>query len=307
MKKNTYFYILMVISMIFWGGSWTSGKLISLSAAPEILIFWRFFVTFLSFVPVVLFLKVPLRLNKKGFIQVWAGAICLVVYNFLFFIGLTVGLAGAGGVLVTTLNPLFTFLITAVLFKQKLEWKHMMGLLIGCIGGFVLLEGWNFNSGQIFMGGNLLFLFAAITWGLLSITSQNSNKNIPSFAFSFYTYGITAFITLLLSIPKGLFSTQYMTTGFWINVIYISIGATTFATTAYFFAASNLGANRASSFIFLVPTSAMVISWILLGEIPKLPTILGGGLSLMAVYIMNTAYKAKSTSNIAAIGEIRDK
>ncbi|TCT16223.1 drug/metabolite transporter (DMT)-like permease [Natranaerovirga pectinivora] len=293
MKKNTYFYILMIVSMTFWGGSWTSGKIISQSASPEILIFWRFFITFISFVPVVLYLKVPLKLNKKGFIQVLIGAVCLAVYNFLFFIGLTVGLAGAGGVLVTTLNPLFTFLITAILFKQKFEWKHMIGLFVGCIGGFVLLEGWKFNSGQILMGGNLLFFFAAITWGFLSITSQTSKKNIHAFTFSFYTYGITALITLFLSIPKGLFSTHYMTTGFWINVIYISIGVTTFATTAYFFAVSNLGARRASSFIFLVPTSAMITSWLLLGEVPRLVTIIGGSLSLMAVYIMNTSYKIK--------------
>ncbi len=297
----------MVVSMIFWGGSWTSAKLVSTSAPAQVLIFWRFLATFISFVPLVFILRIPLKLNLKGIFQVLAGSLFLIVYNLLFFNGVAVGLAGAGGVMVTTLNPIITFFFTALIFRQKFGTKHIIGLVIGLLGGGILLEIWKLNSGQLLKGGNLYFLFAAAMWALLSITSQNSKANMNPFAFSFYTYGITAFAGLFLSLPLDVFNIQTLKMDFWLNILYISVGATTFATTAYFFAASNLGANRASSFIFLVPTSAMLISWWLLGEEPKFFTIVGGVMALMAVYIINSKQGEKKAINSETEKEVKVK
>jgi drug/metabolite transporter (DMT)-like permease len=62
---------------------------------------------------------------------------------------------------------------------------------------------------------------------------------------------------------------------------------TSLATTFYFIATSKLGASRASSFIFMVPFSAALGSWIFLQEIPEAHTIIGGILGIAAVYILN--------------------
>ena len=74
---------------------------------------------------------------------------------------------------------------------------------------------------------------------------------------------------------------------FWGIIFYLSIFATTFGATVYFTAAGKMGSGRASSFIFLVPTSAMFFSWLLLGEVPQLSTIIGGLIAIFAVYLLN--------------------
>ena len=63
--------------------------------------------------------------------------------------------------------------------------------------------------------------------------------------------------------------------------------ATTVATSYYFYATTKIGAERASSFIFLVPISAALSSWFFIGEIIRYYTIIGGILGMLAVFIIN--------------------
>jgi drug/metabolite transporter (DMT)-like permease len=79
---------------------------------------------------------------------------------------------------------------------------------------------------------------------------------------------------------------------FWGNMFFSSSITTAGATTFYFVATSKLGAGKASSFIFLVPFSAALGSWIFLNEIPQLHSIIGGALGIAAVYILNMKKKA---------------
>lgn len=292
--KQTFFYILMFLAMLTWGGSWTSAKLIANTTSPEVLVFWRFLATFVSFIPVFLFLKPDMKIDRRSLIFVVLGAVFLVLYNKLFFTGLKTGLAGAGGVLVTTLNPVFTFLISAVLIRQKIKLKEWIGLVLGFTGGLIILEIWSISTDKILMGGNLLFLAASCVWALLTIVTHKVS-GIPSMVYSFYIYGLSALFDFFLTLP-GNSVTEVFEFGwaFWLNIIYISVGATTFGTTAYFYASIKVGASKASSFIFLVPTSAVIFSWIILKEVPSLSTIIGGILALSAVYLINAKHNRKS-------------
>ena len=74
---------------------------------------------------------------------------------------------------------------------------------------------------------------------------------------------------------------------FWGNMFFSSSITTAGATTFYFVATSKLGAGKASSFIFLVPFSAALGSWIFLNEVPQVHSIIGGFLGIAAVYILN--------------------
>ncbi|MDF2698594.1 MAG: drug/metabolite transporter [Haloplasmataceae bacterium] len=285
--KENELLIVIIISMLLWGGTWTSAKIVSDNTTKEVIVFWRFFVTFISFLPIVLYKRESLKLNKFSFILVILGTASLVCYNLLFFGGLRVGLPGAGGVIVTTISPIITFLISAILFKQKIKKKEIVGLIIGLSGGMIILEIWKIIAGSKFQGGDLYFIFAAIFWALLTLTSQKSKKNLSPITFSFYTYGLSALIDFIIAIPNGLFTTSYFTLEFTLNILYLSLGATTFATTAYFIATTKLGANKSSSYTFLVPTSAIFFSWIILNEVPKINSIIGGIFALIAVYIIN--------------------
>jgi drug/metabolite transporter (DMT)-like permease len=287
--KNSYpfFIILIIISMMIWGGSWVSAKFVSSLVAPEVLVFWRFLITFLSFIPVVIIFKENLKVDIKSLIILFICALILAVYNFLFFTGLKIGFAGAGGVLVTCINPIFTFIISLIIFKVKIHLKEAIGLILGLIGGLVILQIWNISISKLLLSGNLVFLIASLSWATLTIVSQRVQKKVSLFVFSFYLYGFSTLITFFFALPHGIITVFDLHISFWLNILYLAIISTTFATTVFFLGSRRLGSNSASSFMFLVPVSALFFSFIILHEIPNIFTISGGILAMTAVYLIN--------------------
>lgn len=297
--SGTLFSFLMFLAMTAWGASWTSGKLLAPIAAPEVLIFWRFLFTFLSYIPVMILFKRPIGLSRNSLTSVLLGAILIVTYNKFFFWGLQNGLAGAGGVLVTTLNPILTFLFMIVLFKRGVQIKEVAGIIMGFAGGSILLEVWAISASQLFMSGNAYFLFASVSWAFLTLTSEKSKTRLSPLVFSFYVFGLAALLDLFIALPHGVLDVLSRGWVFWLNILYLSVFATTFATTIYFIASGRLGSHRASSYIFLVPASAVLISWVVLHETPRVSTLAGGVVAVVAVYLINVRPKASPQAQIS--------
>lgn len=286
-NKERLFLTGMLLSMFCWGISWPSGKVLSVYGKPEVIAFFRFCVTFLSLGVIIFFLKERFLIRKQGILDLVGASFFIAFYTWLFFKGLSLGKAGAGGVLVTTLNPVIAYAIMLLSHRQKPTVAQGVGLFTGLAAAAVLLEIWS-NWYSIFSAGNAYFLLAAICWALLSIFTSRSSRYGSPVAFSFWMYGICTLIMPLiigLSAPQEVLSQS--DTSFWGNLFFCGTVTTAMATTFYFVATTRLGPSRASSFIFLVPFSAAFGAWIFLEEIPKIYTIIGGTLGILAVYILN--------------------
>jgi drug/metabolite transporter (DMT)-like permease len=285
--NNRLFLTGMILSMTCWGFSWTSGKILSLYGDPITISFLRFGITFISLIFILLAIRTSFRIATTGFKDLFAASVLISVYTYLFFKGLTTGKPGAGGVLVTTLNPIVSYAIMLLMSRRKPTRNETIGLLVGLVAGVVLLKLVT-EADKIFSAGNIYFLLASFCWAILSIFTARASRYGSSMTFSFYMYGIS---TLLLIGVAG-FGGMYETLGkadavFWGNLFFSGTITTALATTFYFVATAKLGASQASSFIFLVPFSAALGSWFFLDEIPELHTIIGGLLGIGAVYILN--------------------
>ena len=74
---------------------------------------------------------------------------------------------------------------------------------------------------------------------------------------------------------------------FYINFFFVSIGAMSFGTSIYMYYTPVLGPSKASIFIFSVPFIAMATANIFLNEPFTINIVIGGLLSLYAIYIVN--------------------
>jgi len=273
--------------MIIWGGSWVSGKAIAGVLPSETLTFWRFLINLISFIPILILIRQPIKLNRSASLYTLLGSICMGLYLYLFFKGLTYGFAGVGGVLVPTMIPLVTFVISVLFLRQKVSMKDYLGLTLGVVGGIILLELWSLDWNRLFMSGNIYFLLCAILWSLLTVCSQKAGDTVSPLVFSFFVYAFCSVLFFFLALPYGVLGVLKQGSVFWLNMFYLAIISSTLATTVYFFASSRMSSYRASSFVFLVPFSAVILSWIFLGEVPKISTITGGLTALAAVYLIN--------------------
>lgn len=287
MKNKKFLVIGLAISMLTWGINWPSGKILSSYGSSINIGFIRFIVTFIGLLPVLLVWKKPLTLKREGISTLLLAGACMTLYSFLFFQGLRYGLPGAGGVLVTTLNPVVAYALGLALNRKLPSRKEQIGLGLGLLAGCLLLKIWA-NVEEVFSIGNVYFLLATFTWAILSkFTSKASSYGFPG-SFSLWMYLLCSFALFLLADKVEL--VQIVTISdwtFWSNMFFSAVITTSLATTFYFFATSEIGAERASSFIFLVPAAAAVTSWIALGEVIYWNTIVGGFLGVLAVIAIN--------------------
>jgi drug/metabolite transporter (DMT)-like permease len=287
MKNKNVLVVGLTVSMFAWGVSWPSGKVLASYGSSINIGFIRFILTFIGLLPILLIWQKTLAVKREGISTLILAAGCMALYSFLFFQGLRYGLPGAGGVLVTTLNPIIAYAIGLGLSKKMPNRREQIGLGLGLVAGCLLLKIWT-NVEDIFSVGNSYFLLATTTWAILSkFTSKASLYGFPG-SFSLWMYLLCSFALFLLADKTELVT--IVTTSdwiFWLNIFFSAVITTSLATTFYFFATSQIGSERASSFIFLVPASAALTSWIVLEEMIHWNTIAGGCLGILAVIMIN--------------------
>lgn len=278
----------MILSMTCWGFSWTAGKVLAGYGNPMTISFIRFGCTFVSLVPLLPLLKTSFSIRRSGIVDLSMAAIMISIYTFLFFKGLVTGQAGAGGVLVTVLNPIVSYAIMLVMARRRPTRQEAIGLSLGAVAGVILTKLVT-DPGSTLQAGNLYFLCASFSWAILSLFTARSSRYGEPLTFSFYMYLLSTIIMLLVAgIPAVAVTLRQSDLRFWLNMFFSSTITTSLATTFYFFATARVGAGRASSFIFLVPFSAAMGSWMFLGEVPQWHTVVGGVLGIGAVLVLNS-------------------
>lgn len=199
------------------------------------------------------------------------------------FIGVQKGFAGSGGVIITTLSPVLTFMLVSLVFKKHPPRMQIVGLIIGFIGGLIMLQINNLH----FNGAEFYFLLCAISWAVLTLISQRSHKVIHPIHYSFFIAIVATIIFFFVALPYDILAVTKQGIAFWSGLLYLAIFGQTIATTIYFVASGKLGSSHASSYMFLVPIFAIVTSFILLGERVEWHIVLGGAITISGVYLIN--------------------
>ena len=287
-RKETLFFLMIFLAMLFWAGSWVSGRLLSVQADPFIIIFWRFLFSFIAFLPLMV-KKVPSMraFDRLTVLSIFCASLMLFIYNYLFLKGLSASLAGKGGVIVTTTNPIFAFLLSSAVYKFKISKSQMFALFIGGAGGFILMEPWTWQRGVLLDRSNLVFLMAAFCWACVTLFSQKAQKKAHPFLFNGLIYLIASILAFTI-LPENW--QEISTSGelsFWFNILYLAFVAGAAGAGMYFYAAKKIGAAKASTSTFIVPVLALLLSWFFLGEQPQWHTALGGALAVLSVLVIN--------------------
>lgn len=285
-KNSTKYFILMIIAMLFWGVAWTAGKVAAEHSNAEVAAFWRYAISFISIIPVVWFLKTPLKSDKIGYFYMFASGALTSLFNYLFFAGLSHGQAGYGGTMVTALSPLFTYAMSIAIFGTKISSRQVVALSVGVMGALMLLrvpyEGFAFLNVE-----SSYFLGCAVVWSIVTIIAQKGMRRADPMFYTLVVFGITAFINMLFALPYHPFDFAAYDGVFWSIIIFIGLVPGTFGMAIYFISASKVGAHRTAVFMFIVPIGAIISSWVVYDELLALSTIIGCLLAFAAVVLFN--------------------
>ncbi|MFA9390721.1 MAG: DMT family transporter [Prolixibacteraceae bacterium] len=285
--------IYALLTVLFWSSVATAFKIGLRAQAPEQLIFIAS-VTTVIVLFIILIISGKLKLLKQLSLKsIGLAAILGFLNPFVYYIILFKAYALLPAQVAQPINmiwPVVLVLMSVPLLKQKLEWKHVLALLISFFGVFLISsQGDFFSLGKSNPVGIALGLSSAIVWSLYWIFNVRSKEDIVIKLFISFVFGT---IYLLIYLP--LFSTLKLeiNQSFYAG-IYIGLFEIGFSFIFWMKALSLTSHNaRVANLIYIVPFISLIFIHFILKEQIFITTIIGIILIISGILFQQT-YKSR--------------
>ena len=279
--------------------------LISLAAACYVMsdIFMKFLsseisifqITFLRGLLVTFFLFSYCYISKASFfVKEWKDRLVIairsileVIMTYTFLAALfNMNVANANAIL--QLIPLMVLLGSFAFLRQSPKTHEWIAVLVGCLGALIIIRpgALDFNFFTIHA------LVAVLCLAARDLLTVRLNKNIPSNIVAFYSALMLTLASFLLSKDPMYFGELRNSYFILYTAIFVSIGYI-----------ASVAAMRFGDVTFVSPFRytallwATVMGFIFFNEIPKLTTLLGGFIIILAgIYIF---YKSKENRKVS--------
>ncbi|WP_192035034.1 DMT family transporter [Halomonas sp. YLGW01] len=184
--------------------------------------------------------------------------------------------------LINATTPIFTALLGALFFTTPVQRQQYLGLALAFLGVYVLSA----NRLDFALGGDGWFILSALgATFCYGVAGNYSKTHLAHLPVRVLAAGSTAMSSLLLLIPGLLlWPAEPIGAVAWGNGLALATFSTALAFLLFFGLLSSAGATATSTVTFLVPVSALLWGYLLLGEALDLQILAG-----MAITLIGTA------------------
>ena len=286
-------YLLMALTTVFWGGSFTAGKIALREFPPMTLTFFRFLIATAIIVP-YMWSREKTRIPEKGDIPLLFGLGFLGVSGyFAFQFTALLYTSAANSSTINALNPLTSSLIATFLTEERLTAKKvgliflaLIGVLLTITGGDVgVLLSFGFNRGDLIM---VLAMLCFSFYGVYSkkASSKYSPVLVTTYVFLFGLIQITP-LMLMENVFMDVWSFSFEA---WAAIVFMAICSSVLGYLIQQVTIKKIGVNKTSLFINLVPLFAILFAYLVLGDPVTYINLLSAAIIITAV-ILNSWLK----------------
>lgn len=285
-SEKSMTFIMLLVPLV-WALSGVSAKYLSFYISEDEIVVYRFFLSALSTLPLLLWMKIPMKISPKNFVICILLAFFLIVNYRTYFMGMQRGAVGLGAALVTVLIPIFVYIMMIFSKKSKPILKDWLALAMGVAGVALMLDLEQLNLERLVTGGNIYFVLAALTYAMFTVAASYM-RSIHVLTINFYVCLIGFLIDWNLSYD----SNHFFTLGgmgyiFWINILFVSVIAGTAITAVYYTGLRIIGSKKSSAFSILTPFFAIALGAIFFGEMITINNAIGIVMAVMALFVLN--------------------
>lgn len=176
--------------------------------------------------------------------------------------------------------PIFAAILSSYYLKEKISNKQKVLLLVAFAGIILAFSNKDFSFGNQDFLGMSASLLASIIYASTVVIFKSESKNYSRNELVFYQN----FAGLFLLIPFFEFS-KVTTHDLFLGISYsLLIGVLVFS--LFFFGLKKLKASTASALMYMEVVSALILSYLVMGEQLSLPMILGGAMILGSSFLL---------------------
>jgi len=283
---------LLAVLSVLWGGSFFFSGVVLKELPPLTVVLLRVALAAMILLPVLRAYQIRFPVGLSGWKPFFAIALLNNVLPFsLIVIGQTYIPSGLASILNAT-TPLFTVVVMAAAGDEKLHARRVVGVVTGLIGVIILhgqdLHGQDpgFQSGEGV--GILLCLAAAFSYGLSALYARRKLSNSPPLATATFQLLASA---LMMTIVAAVFERPWqlpmpgVTT--WLAMFGLSALSTALAYIVFFQVLRRSGSTNVMLVTLLIPVTAILLGYLVLGESISLREIIGALVIGSALLLMD--------------------
>jgi len=181
----------------------------------------------------------------------------------------------ANAVLTHYTAPVIVALLASFLLKEKITGKIILVLILASAGLWIMLGGFSLRG--VHTAGIAAGLISGVAYAVVVIFLRIHSQDFDPLVLCFFT---NVFIAIMIA-P---FIRDFPFTAIW-SYLFMGIVHSTIAPILYYKGLQSVTANKAAVLGYLEPVCAIMFSMLLLNEIPRIQSVIGGMLIVFSGYL----------------------
>lgn len=208
--------------------------------------------------------------------------------------------AGTAAML-TNIGPIFIAVFAAFFLGEKLPPRLLVGIAIA-FGGAVLIgvATSNGEGAESSLLGIVLCVVAALLYGMGVTLQKPALRSVSPLQVTWIAC-LTGWLVCLVFTPTLVAELQMADATRIGWLVYLGLFPTSLGFLTWTYALSRTAAGRLGATTYLVPPVAIVISWLLLGEVPPALAIVGGAACIVGVIVARSSPRAGGKPTLTVV------
>lgn len=279
--------IAMLVAVFVWGISFINIRVAMEVMGAMTLGAMRFLMATIILWVIMKARKVNLAINKKDLpLFIIAAGIGITVYFYFENNGVKYTSASIASIIIGAI-PVFSVIAEALIYKKKLSKVLITSVALSVVGVGLIV---GIDISDIENGGSLLgylMMFGAVfSWIVYSIANKPLFERYDQAPITFYQ-SLIGLIFFLPFVPFEQNHWEAFNLEIFGHVFFLAAFASALGFYLYLKGLDYLGISESSIYINLIPVVTVIFSYFWLGETLNLMQLVGGGIVIASVYLMN--------------------
>lgn len=284
-------YLALALICIIWGTTYTAIKYAVVDFPPFMLVGIRQTAAGLLLLALAWSSgKIAVPEGRYVRLQMLTGLATITGGNGFITWGMQYVSSGLAAI-IGSLTPILVVIISLIWHgKERIHTRMILGVAVGFVGlALIFREGWADFVRPEYRWGIAGCFASCLTWSLGTVMAKQWNS--PSVSpllnagLQITAGGLGGFV---LSALFDTTHTIHHTASGWISVAYLGIIGSALAFTLYMFVLKHLSATISSLYTYINPVVAILLGWLLLGEALTAWEVVGMGITILGVWIVNS-------------------